>query len=100
MTSFYHIRITVNKQKSLPGAEQTANTCTPSSLFDTLPKHIPTPISKRRDTLPGTRWKDYRYGPIAVDWIDINIMDGSSSGASKGKNLPDEWRTPRPRSFC
>ena len=75
----YHIRIVLNP-------EHKSNSFIPASLFQPLPSHS-AKSTVRRNTLsrplpPQT--KDYRYGPITIDWIDFDHM-GTVLNSSKDK---------------
>lgn len=103
MPSVYHIRIqTDGRQKSgFSNQKRQGDTYTsllPRNLFDALPAHTALPISKRRDTQ--TAKKDYRYGPIRIDWVDFidastneENMASGKSGSALDKAVSDEWRT-------
>ncbi|KAK0488929.1 BRCA1-associated protein 2-domain-containing protein [Armillaria novae-zelandiae] len=59
----YHIRIIVSLKKDSP------DTAVPPSFFQHLPSHKPNSTSRRNATFnPGN--KDYRFGPIRLDWSD------------------------------
>ncbi|KAF8909339.1 BRCA1-associated protein 2-domain-containing protein [Gymnopilus junonius] len=60
----YHIRIVLN-------SENNSSSFIPASLFQPLPSHS-AKSSLRRNTL--SQPKDYRYGPITIDWIDFDHM--------------------------
>lgn len=104
MPSVYHIRIQTDgrSKSSFSNLNQkrqsdTFTSVLPRNLFDTLPEHTALPISKRRDTQ--TANKDYRYGPIRIDWVDFidtetkgENMASSKSGLALDKAGSDEWR--------
>jgi hypothetical protein len=77
----YHVRIVLHHSKS----EQT-DTFTPLSLWQPLPTH-PYRSTARRNATFNPRGKDYRFGPIALDWVDFDSM-ASSLFVSKGKADP------------
>lgn len=108
----YHIRIALAPPKSAPGSSTTTSTSykqqspassatgtqpfVPSSLFQPLPAHG-SRFSARRNTLsvykpPSDEEKaqedssdrrDYRFGPIRVDWVDFSRMDPPGSSFIK-----------------
>ncbi|OCB89997.1 BRCA1-associated protein [Sanghuangporus baumii] len=100
MSSFYHILIQIDNkseyQSKVSSGPQSPLTF-PRSLFDKLPSHSAAPISKRRDTLPSASKKDYRFGPIRIDWIDFKEMGSTNASngtqAAKGRQS-EEWQTP------
>ncbi|RXW23886.1 hypothetical protein EST38_g1945 [Candolleomyces aberdarensis] len=64
----YHIRISLRKTFS--------ESFVPASLFQHLPDHTTAPnkapsSTSRNNTEPATERKDYRRGPITIDWMDI-----------------------------
>lgn len=67
----YHIRITLCPQNPA----STPESFIPASLFQPLPSHS-TKSSVRRNTLSRTttETKDYRTGPITLDWTDFDHM--------------------------
>lgn len=67
----YHIRLTV-QHKPDPNRPQ-SDTYLPGHLFQQLPAHTPKPTA-RRNALFNPRNKDYRLGPIRIDWVDIEKM--------------------------
>ncbi|KAG2129212.1 uncharacterized protein EDB93DRAFT_1256339 [Suillus bovinus] len=83
MLNSYHIRLaldrkTVDKSLSHP---DTVDTFTPKALFQSLPSHRPKSTA-RRNALFNPAHKDYRFGPIRLDWIDF---ESSSSTMYAGK---------------
>ncbi|KAI0272470.1 BRCA1-associated protein [Gloeopeniophorella convolvens] len=76
----YHIRITV--QASPPSKSQKNDTFVPISLWQPLPAH-PHRSTARRNATFNPRGKDYRSGPLALDWVDLDSMD--SAPANKGR---------------
>ena len=70
----FHIRL------SLSNKSDSAATFVPSALFDKLPAHKPALIHRRNATF-NPKHKDYRFGPVRIDWLDK--MSLSSSGKEK-----------------
>ncbi|KAJ7576881.1 hypothetical protein C8J56DRAFT_971837 [Mycena floridula] len=70
----YHLKIALKSNKS-------ANTDTfvPDSLFQALPAHKPRSTVRQNSTY-NPRNKDYRFGPIRIDWAD---MSKPSAGKEK-----------------
>ena len=70
----YHIVISVHREidasKSLHYPRQTF---IPKSFFQHLPSHTPRPTT-RQNAIINTARKDYRFGPIRIDWIDLGDM--------------------------
>ncbi|KAG6330981.1 hypothetical protein ID866_8111 [Astraeus odoratus] len=82
----YHIRIIVHTkiQISQSHPHTVDNSYVPTTLFERLPSHLPKSTS-RVNALFNPGRKDYRYGPIRLDWIDFEHMAASAS-SSKEKN--------------
>ena len=80
----YHVRIILHHASSSK-SEQT-DTFTPLSLWQPLPTH-PFRSTARKNATFNPRGKDYRFGPIALDWVDFDSMS-SSLFVSKGKADP------------
>ncbi len=80
----YHIRIVLNPESD-PSSKKPF---VPASLFQPLPNHSPK-SSIRRNTFsrPSAENKDYRLGPITIDWVDFDYMSilHSASGKEKGR---------------
>ncbi|KAF9005979.1 BRCA1-associated protein [Cyathus striatus] len=74
----YHILISLNRKTK----ESSSDFFYPTSLFHSLPAHPPKSTAKRRNTAVGVRNKDYRFGPIRVDWMDFGDL-----GAEKGSKV-------------
>jgi len=68
----YHIHIVLNTSK-----EQKQNNHIPHSIFDRLPSQ-PTKPTNRRNATFNPHKKDYRFGPIRIDWLDRSKMNPSS----------------------
>lgn len=96
----YHIRIrvtvrpasTVTKTSDTTAttrtparAAWTTDTYIPKSIFESLPSHIPRKTSKKSATL-GSKTRDYRHGPIRIDWLDLKSSSQSSSSIKKPKS--------------
>lgn len=73
----YHFSLTLS-QKS-----DSAATFVPSSLFEKLPAHSPGLVSRRNATF-NPKNKDYRFGPVRVDWLDNTNM--SFTGKEKARD--------------
>lgn len=118
MPGGYHIRISLTKPIHVPVPAESSSfkqtyfdtsssrsTFTPTSLFQLLPAH-PQKQSARRYTIHHPRLtqeellgnntssdssasqKDYRLGPLRIDWVDFDTMDlegVKKSGVGKEK---------------
>ncbi|PBK99385.1 zf-UBP-domain-containing protein [Armillaria gallica] len=73
----YHIRIIVSLKKDSP------DTTVPPSFFQHLPSHKPNSTSRRNATF--NPWnKDYRFGPIRLDWSDrMSVSTSNAVGKEK-----------------
>ncbi|KAG1831255.1 hypothetical protein EV424DRAFT_1573268 [Suillus variegatus] len=83
MLNGYHIRLELYRKiidDSLSHPD-TVDTFTPKALFQSLPSHRPKSTT-RRNALFNSAHKDYRFGPIRLDWIDF---EGSNSAMYAGK---------------
>lgn len=74
----YHIRITVQRKSELPQSQpQVADSFIPSRLFQRLPAHRvrkKPPVDQcNPQSKPPNR--DYRFGPIQIDWVDFEDMN-------------------------
>ncbi|KAF9245295.1 hypothetical protein BU15DRAFT_85626 [Melanogaster broomeanus] len=70
----YHVRIVVQKKAEISRSHpHVLDTFTPKSLFQHLPSQPAEPTS-RRNALFNSAHKDYRFGPIRLDWIDFENM--------------------------
>lgn len=80
----YHIRIVLNAKSQ----RSSQSTFTPDSIFDKLPTHPPNPTNRKNATFNSHK-KDYRFGPIRIDWMDSNtpvpIISQSSTGKEKDR---------------
>ncbi|KAH7907261.1 hypothetical protein BJ138DRAFT_1014815 [Hygrophoropsis aurantiaca] len=73
----YHIRIIVHRKTEISQSQphsSSTDTFIPKNLFQHLPSHSPKSTS-RRNALFNHTHKDYRYGPIRLDWIDFENMN-------------------------
>ncbi|KAJ6496777.1 hypothetical protein DFH09DRAFT_1204991 [Mycena vulgaris] len=77
----YHIRISVqlNAGSTLP-----SDLFSPGSVFVKLPAQKPKPTA-RRNSLYNPRNKDYRFGPIRLDWVDFQMSDKTAYSAGKAR---------------
>ncbi|TFK89171.1 zf-UBP-domain-containing protein [Polyporus arcularius HHB13444] len=120
----YHIRISLarpNPSQSSSSATSTsykqtsaisgAQAFVPSSLFQPLPSHAPR-FASRRNTFSvqnlsaekqpeDPERRDYRFGPLRIDWVEFSDMDaprssfmkvGSASGSGKDKEKSAQRR--------
>lgn len=55
-----------------------------NSIFDKLPAQRPKPTNRKNATF-NPHQKDYRFGPIRIDWMDSNIPASTLSSSSAGK---------------
>ncbi|KAI9511598.1 hypothetical protein F5148DRAFT_1274209 [Russula earlei] len=85
MMRAYHVRIVV--QRISPSKSEQPSTFTPLSLWQPLPTH-PYRSTARRNATFNPRGKDYRFGPIALDWVDLDNMDASLFISNKGRADP------------
>ncbi|KAI0305901.1 hypothetical protein B0F90DRAFT_1694372 [Multifurca ochricompacta] len=67
----YHVRIVL--QHTSPSKPQQTDTFIPLSLWQHLPIHAYRSTARRNATF-NPRRKDYRFGPIALDWVDLDSM--------------------------
>ena len=82
----YHIQIVLNPENSPRTSLQPhPDSFIPASLFQPLPSHS-SKSTLRRDTVsrPISN-KDYRTGPIRIDWIDFEQMSSILHGGKKVK---------------
>lgn len=74
----YHIQITLNPR--------TPEDCVPASLFQQLPDHSISAKAPNFDS--NSLRKDYRRGPITVNWMDFEEMQNAMAkekGRSRGE---------------
>ncbi|KAJ7626433.1 hypothetical protein DFH06DRAFT_1219913 [Mycena polygramma] len=83
----YHIRISVVKA----GATQSSSShvFTPGSVFVKLPAQTPKPTARRNATY-NPRNKDYRFGPIRLDWVDFEMSEKVPYTAGKAREYGRE----------
>ena len=77
----YHVRIVLHHVSS--SKSEQIDSFTPLSLWQPLPTH-PHKSTARRNAIFNPRGKDYRFGPIALDWVDLDNMS-SPLFVSKGR---------------
>lgn len=87
----YHVRIVLH----LPLPKTDA--FIPLSLWQPLPTH-PRKSTARRNATFNPRGKDYRLGPIALDWTDIDNM-AATPFANRGRADPKGECTDRFPSY-
>jgi BRCA1-associated protein len=87
----YHIRIrvTVKPATKSPAKATTwaADTFIPKSVFENLPAHTPRETS-RNNAILGSKRRDYRYGPIRIDWLDLKSSPPTTSSIEKPLKKP------------
>ncbi|KAL1686584.1 hypothetical protein GGG16DRAFT_63998 [Schizophyllum commune] len=83
----YHIIISVQRKIELSTSyPHPADVFVPTNLFQHLPAHRPKP-TKRKNALYNYEKKDYRLGPIRLDWVDFETMNNpASSGKARQEN--------------
>ena len=70
----YHVRIVVQRKTEISQSHPSVvDTFLPKSLFEHLPSQPAKPTS-RRNAVFNPAHKDYRFGPIRLDWIDFENM--------------------------
>lgn len=75
----YHIRIIVHRRTEISQSHPpVVDTFLPKSIFERLPSHTSKPTSRKNATFNPAH-KDYRFGPIRVDWIDFESMSAYAS---------------------
>src|ERR1700677_1816731 len=79
----YHVRIVLNLP---PSKSQKTDAFIPLSLWQPLPTH-PRKSTARRNATFNPRGKDYRLGPISLDWTDIDNM-AATPFANRGRTDP------------
>ncbi len=120
----YHIRISLARQNPSQSSSSATSTSykqtsaisgaqafVPSSLFQPLPSHAPR-FASRRNTFSvqnlsaekqpeDPERRDYRFGPLRIDWVEFSDMDaprssfmkvGSASGSGKDKEKSAQRR--------
>ncbi len=68
----YHVRIVLHLPPSKSQKTKT-DAFIPLSLWQPLPTHTRKSTARRNATF-NPRGKDYRLGPIALDWVDLDNM--------------------------
>lgn len=74
----YHIRISVQRKAS--STQSSSSYSTPGSVFVKLPAHTPK-LTARRNATFNPRHKDYRLGPISLDWWDFEMSEKTAGKA-------------------
>jgi BRCA1-associated protein len=77
----YHIQIVLNPENT--PRESHTDSFIPASLFQPLPSH--SPKSRRHTPSRQNLNRDYRFGPISIDWIDFDQMSSIIHGGKKAK---------------
>lgn len=101
----YHIRIVLHPNTPLSAN----NTFVPTSLFQHLPAQTPQQTA-RRNALFNPKPKDYRYGPIRLDWLDFDktstsMVNVREKGPGRGElaeihRMPPDYRVARRDCNC
>lgn len=88
-----HIRIVLHLKALQPTSKSSSSpdTFIPRSLFQQLPAQTPKHTA-RRNALINPKHKDYRYGPVRVDWIDFEnmntaVLGGKEKAQGRGKQM-------------
>ena len=80
----YHIQIVLNPTDHI-SHQSPPDPFVPDSLFQSLPSHSPkSTLHKSTLSRPNLN-KDYRVGPISVDWTDFDQMSSITHGGRKAK---------------
>jgi BRCA1-associated protein len=79
----YHIQIVLNPDSA--SHQPPADSFIPASLFQPLPSHSPKSTLRKNTLSRPNLNKDYRVGPISVDWIDFDQMSSILHGGKKAK---------------
>jgi BRCA1-associated protein len=79
----YHIIITVDPKSSDTKAKG-IQTFTPKHVFQRLPAHRPA-LSYRRQSIAREKKRDYRFGPLQIDWMDFETSNTALPSLSAGK---------------
>ncbi|KIY48133.1 zf-UBP-domain-containing protein [Fistulina hepatica ATCC 64428] len=77
----YHICIALQRP-SHPSPGATETDFVPIDLFQQFPSHTPKSTS-RRHALYNYNNKDYRFGPLRVDWTDMTMESAFQSGKAR-----------------
>ncbi|KAE9399879.1 BRCA1-associated protein [Gymnopus androsaceus JB14] len=76
----FHIHLVLNTKNQ----SSSQSPFIPDSIFDKLPAQPPKPTNRKNATF-NPHQKDYRFGPIRIDWMDSNIPASTLSQSSTGK---------------
>ncbi|KAH7929115.1 BRCA1-associated protein [Leucogyrophana mollusca] len=90
----YHIRVVVHRKAEISQSHphsSSVDTFIPKNLFQHLPSHPPKPTA-RRNALFNPAHKDYRYGPIRLDWIDFEDMNTAVYTGKEKESRKDDRR--------
>ncbi|ESK97762.1 brca1-associated protein [Moniliophthora roreri MCA 2997] len=74
----YCVRISIKDPK---------NSFIPRSIFDELPSQTPKPTNRRNATY-NPQNKDYRFGPVRIDWLDKSKFTMSAGKAKDSRSGP------------
>jgi BRCA1-associated protein len=90
MLNGYHIRLALHRT-IVDDSLSHSDTFIPKALFQSLPLHRPKPTA-RRNALFNPAHKDYRFGPIRLDWIDFESVNsamyaGKEKQAGRGASI-------------
>ncbi|KAJ8094657.1 hypothetical protein PM082_010663 [Marasmius tenuissimus] len=90
----YHVRIVLNP------IHDSRPSFLPRSIFEKLPSQYPESVTRRNATF-NPQNKDYRYGPIRIDWLDTNMSatESSPSTSSAIGKEKDNLRGPTVAKF-
>jgi BRCA1-associated protein len=82
----YHIRISLHRKTVLNtnAADNSDSEFIPTSLFQYLPAQKARSTVRRNATFNSSR-KDYRFGPIRIDWVDFEDMNKVMNSGTGGK---------------
>ncbi|KAA1468807.1 zf-UBP-domain-containing protein [Dentipellis sp. KUC8613] len=81
----YHIRIVVHpKLFASTSHPQPTDTFIPTSLWQHLPAQTPKPTT-RRNAIFNPAHKDYRFGPVRIDWVDFETMSKNKEKEQQGR---------------
>ncbi|KIM44535.1 hypothetical protein M413DRAFT_442504 [Hebeloma cylindrosporum] len=95
----YHIRIVLNPESHPSSSSQIpSNSFIPASLFQPLPSHS-AKSTARRNTFSRSQapTKDYRQGPIIVDWMDFDHMGSLGKEKDRGRGPAEATFVPHTR---
>ena len=87
----YHIRIAVQRKTEISRSHPPlVDTFLPKSVFEHLPSQ-PAKPTLRKNAIFNPAHRDYRFGPIRLDWIDFENMSAYASKTNqrvRGMRLP------------